>query len=106
MANSNLRSKCVVIGGNPRWIKAMEPILPGAKFVSPEQKPNQNFIKDADMVWIQTRCIGHSYSRAYRDFAKSKNIPVHYFDYSSAVECAKEIYRADLKMSAQLRRAS
>ena len=46
-------------------------------------------IKRADVVWIQTNCIGHKYYNIIIELARKYNRRVRYFAYASATKCAK-----------------
>ena len=51
-------------------------------------------IKRADVVWIQTNCIGHKSYNIIIELARKYNRRVRYFAYASATKCAGMI--ADL----------
>ena len=58
---------------------------PAAHHHSPE------IIRRADVVWIQTNCIGHKSYYNIIDLARKYDRKVRYFKYASASKCAEQI---------------
>ena len=48
-------------------------------------------IRRADVVWIQTNCIGHKSYYNIIDLARKYDRKVRYFKYASASKCAEQI---------------
>ena len=48
-------------------------------------------IKRADVVWIQTNCIGHKSYNIIIDLARKYSRKVRYFAYASATKCAEQV---------------
>ncbi len=78
-------------GGHSSWLKAIRVLLPDVRFVSPDELPNRELIRNADEIWLQTNCISHSDYYTIIDIAHNSNIKLHYFQYASAEKCAKQV---------------
>lgn len=87
-------SKIVSFGGHTPWINELKKKLPDVVFISPEMQPNTNLIRNADTIWIQTNCIGHSDFYLIINIAKNAGIPIRYYSYGSADKCAEQIVRS------------
>lgn len=48
-------------------------------------------IRRADVIWIQTNAMAHSYYYKIIDEARKYGIRVRYFSYASAQKCAEQI---------------
>ena len=48
-------------------------------------------IKRADVVWIQTNCIGHKSYNIIIELARKYNRRVRYFAYASATKCTEQV---------------
>lgn len=91
-------SKIVVFGGHDSWTKEIKPKLPDVRFIHREMVPNTDMIRRADVVWIQTNALSHSFYYKIIDEARKHGIPVRYFAYASAVKCAEQLVNEDIKL--------
>lgn len=82
--------KIVVFGGHDSWVKAIKPLLPDVRFV-PNGNPSVDLIRNADVVWIQANSLSHKVFYKIIDVVRANNIPIHYFSYSSAEKCARQV---------------
>ena len=83
--------KIISFGGHVSWINELKKKFPDVVFISPEMQPNTELIRNADTVWIQTNCIGHSDFYLIINTAKNAGIPIRYYSYSSADKCAEQL---------------
>lgn len=83
--------KIVSYGGHKTWIREIRRMLPDVKFYDGEVTPNEDLIANADMVWIQTNCIGHPSYYKIIDIVKNCKIPFKCFSHASAKLCAKQL---------------
>lgn len=83
--------RVLVFGGHDTWLKAIRPMLPGARFFEKESLPDLNALKNADVVWIQSNAISHKFFCRVIHAARKANIPVRYFGFASARKCAEQL---------------
>ena len=86
--------KIVSFGGHVSWIKELKKKLPDVVFISPEMQPNTDLIRNAETVWIQSNCIGHSDFYLIINTAKNAGIPIRYYSHSSADKCADQLVKS------------
>lgn len=86
----------VVFGGHDTWAKAIKPMFDGdIRFIFRDKLPDDNLIRHADMVWVQTNCISHPNHWKISRAAQASKVPVHHFAFASAEKCARQIIEAD-----------
>lgn len=90
-------SKICVFGGHDTWLKSIKPLLPNTRFISREVQPNPDIIKNADIIWLQSNSMSHSYYYKVIDTARANNIPCRYFRFASAQKCAEQLATNDMK---------
>lgn len=91
-----LLSSTLVFGGHPTWEKAIRPLFKGnIRFFGKELQFDANVIRHADVIWIQTNAISHSQYYRIMDEARRYQVPVRYFQFASAKQCAMQIIRAN-----------
>lgn len=90
-----VRQRTVVFGGSDNWLKAIRPLLPGVNFVRRDTSPNADMIRRADVVWVQTNYIAHSYYYKVAEIARNSDVPIRYFTCTNAVRCAERLAAAD-----------
>ena len=56
-----------------------------------EDISSPEIIRRADVVWIQTNCIGHKSYYNIIDLARKYGRKVRYFKYASATKCAEQV---------------
>ena len=62
-----------------------------------ENISNAEIIRRADVIWIQTNCIGHAAYFGVINLARRYNRKVRYFQYASAAKCAEQIAEEEEK---------
>ena len=89
------RQRTVVFGGSDNWLKAIRPLLPGVNFIRRDISPSADLIRRADIVWIQTNYIAHSYYYKVAEIARNSDVPIRYFTCTNAARCAERLAAAD-----------
>lgn len=89
------RQNIVIFGGHATWLKAIRPMLPNVRFIEPRENPDVNMIRNADVVWMQSNAMPHSFYGKIMDIARQRKIPVKYFAYASAEKCAYQLIEDD-----------
>ncbi len=91
------RKRTVIFGGHASWLKVIKPMLPDVKFVDADQYAfNQDLIRNADVVWIQSNCMGHAQFSNIISKVRLYGVQLRYFGYSSAEKCAEQLVTEDL----------
>lgn len=85
----------VVFGGHATWLKAVKPLLPTVKFIPPDVNPDAKLVRNADVVWMQTNAMPHSFYNKIMDIVRVNKIPVKYFAYAGAEKCAYQLAETD-----------
>lgn len=85
------QNRIVVFGGHESWAREIRPKLPNVRFVDRTMLPNAEMIRRADVIWIQTNAMCHSYYYKIIDEVRKYNVRVRYFSYASAQKCAEQI---------------
>jgi len=88
--------RVLIFGGHETWLKAIRPLLPGARFFEPGSLPDLGALKGADVIWIQANAISHKFFYRIINAARKWNIPVRYFGYASARKCAEQLAAEEL----------
>lgn len=91
-----VKRRTVIFGGHDSWLKAVKPLLPGARFYDRESLPDLNAIRGADVVWIQANALSHKHYYRIIDTARKNGIPVRYFGSASAKRCAVQLAMDEL----------
>ena len=97
----DVQNNTVIFGGFDNWRNAIKPLLKGNIRLIPRDMKNfdVSIIRNADIIWIQTNSMSHSFYNKIIDTAKPYNKQIHYFLYGSAVKCVEQI--ADFDTSIQ-----
>lgn len=82
--------RLVAFGGHDSWLREIKFKLPNVRFMS-DDISSPEIIKRADVVWIQTNCIGHKSYNIIIDLARKYSRKVRYFAYASATKCAEQV---------------
>ena len=82
--------RLVAFGGHDSWLREIKFKLPDVRFMS-DDISSPEIIKRADVVWIQTNCIGHKSYNIIIDLARKYSRKVRYFAYVSATKCAEQV---------------
>lgn len=96
------KQNIVVFGGHATWLKAVKPLLPKVRFIEPTTNPDINMIRNADVVWMQSNAMPHSYYNKIMDIVRLRKIPVKYFAYASAEKCARQLAEDDIQLNANM----
>lgn len=87
--------RIVVFGGHYSWAREIKQKLPNVRFIDRTMQPNAELIRRADVVWIQTNSLSHSYYYKIIDEVRKHHVPVRYFSYASATKCAEQVVEED-----------
>lgn len=92
-----VKRKTLVFGGNNSWVKRVKQNISGnIRFFERNGIPNEEAIKNADVVWIQTFSISHSeYYKIINTAATSPDVEVHFFPSHGIVASAINIAKLD-----------
>ena len=82
--------RLVAFGGHDSWLREIKFKLSDVRFMS-DDISSPEIIKRADVVWIQTNCIGHKSYNIIIDLARKYSRKVRYFAYASATKCAEQV---------------
>lgn len=90
-----IKLRAVVFGGHDSWLREIKFKLPDVRFYG-ENLSSPEVIRKADVVWIQTNCIGHKSFYGIIDLCRRYNKKVRYFKYASAIKCAEQVAEDEL----------
>lgn len=93
------KKRTVVFGGHESWVSSIRPMLPEVTFVDKRMSPNENLIRHADVVWVQSNALAHKHFYKLIDVARTWAIPVRYFAFASPEKCARQLAEYDLEIS-------
>ena len=82
--------RILAFGGHDSWLREIKFKVPDVRFMG-EDISSPEIIRRADVVWIQTNCIGHKSYYNIIDLARKYDRKVRYFKYASASKCAEQI---------------
>lgn len=82
--------RIVAFGGHDSWLREIKSKLPNVRFCG-ENVNGPDIIRKADVVWIQTNCIGHRSYYHIIDLCRKHDRRVRYFGYASAAKCAEQV---------------
>lgn len=82
--------RLVAFGGHDSFLREIKFKLPDVRFMG-EDISSPEIIRRADVVWIQTNCIGHKSYYNIIDLARKYGRKVRYFKYASATKCAEQV---------------
>lgn len=82
--------RIVAFGGHDSWLREIKPKLPDVRFCG-ENVTSPDIIRKADVIWIQTNCIGHRTYYHIIDLCRKHNRRVRYFGYASTAKCAEQV---------------
>lgn len=93
-----IHKNTVVCGGHPNWLKDIQPLLTGnIRFIDMPSHTDVKVFRNAEVIWIQHQAISHAGYYRIMNEARRLHIPVHYFTYPSARNCAEQIVIQDKK---------
>ena len=82
--------RIIAFGGHDSWLREIKFKVPDVRFMG-EDISSPEVIRRADVVWIQTNCIGHKSYYNIIDLARKYGRKVRYFKYASATKCAEQV---------------
>lgn len=82
--------RIIAFGGHDSWLREIKFKVPDVRFMG-EDISSPEVIRRADVVWIQTNCIGHKSYYNIIDLARKYGRNVRYFKYASATKCAEQV---------------
>lgn len=82
--------RIIAFGGHDSWLREIKFKVPDVRFMG-EDISSPEVIRRADVVWIQTNCIGHKSYYGIIDLARKYGRKVRYFKYASATKCAEQV---------------
>lgn len=82
--------RLIAFGGHDSFLREIKFKLPDVRFVG-EDISSPEIIRRADVVWIQTNCIGHKSYYNIIDLARKYGRKVRYLKYASATKCAEQV---------------
>ena len=92
------RKRTVIFGGHDSFLKAIKPMLPTVRFVDAgNQTFDPDIVRNADVVWVQNNCIGHSQYWNIARNCRQAGVQMRYFGFASAEKCAEQLVTEDLK---------
>ena len=91
--------RVIAFGGHDSWLRAIKFKVPDVRFMG-EDISSAEVIRRADVVWIQTNCIGHNTYYNVIDLVRRYGRKVRYFKYASAVKCAEQVAEEEKKSKA------
>ena len=92
------KRRIIIVGGHERWISAMKQYIPNALYINPSSLNfDVSLIKNADVLWLQTKAMPHSLYYKVIDKVRSSKITIKYFTFPSAKKCAIELYFDETK---------
>lgn len=91
--------RVVAFGGHASWLREIKFKVPDVRFMG-ENISDAEVIRRADVVWLQTNCIGHDTYYGVINLARRYNRKVRYFQYASAAKCAEQIAEEEEKSKA------
>ncbi len=86
-----VRERTVICGGHDSFVKQLTQMITGNVRVLSNVRINDDLIRNAASVWIQTNALSHSDYYKITDLCRKYDIPLHYFLYASARKCAEQI---------------
>lgn len=86
----------IAFGGHDSWLREIKFKVPDVRFMG-EDISSAEVIRRADVVWIQTNCIGHNTYYNVIDLVRRYGRKVRYFKYASAVKCAEQVAEEEEK---------
>ncbi len=88
-----VRERVVVCGGHDSFIRQFTQMITGNIRILSNVRINDDLIRNAKMVWIQTNALSHSDYYKITDLCRKNNIPMYYFLSASARKCAEQIVK-------------
>lgn len=95
---AEVRKRTVVFGGHDSFLREIKQKLPNVRFVDVDKIAfSPELIRNAEVVWIQNNCIGHSQFNNIARQARQYGVQMRYFAWASAEKCAEQVVKEDAK---------
>ena len=86
-----MEDRIVICGGHDSFIKQFSQLITGNVRYLSNVRINEELIRGASSVWLQTNAMSHSDYYKIMDLCRRNSIPVNYFTFASARKCAEQI---------------
>ena len=86
-----MEDRIVICGGHDSFIKQFSQLITGNVRYLSNVRINEELIRGASSVWLQTNALSHSDYYKIMDLCRRNSIPVNYFTFASARKCAEQI---------------
>ena len=96
-SNQKEHKNICVFGGHESWKKEIKNILPNVRFINYEKNFSVDLVKNADVIWIQSNAIKHSFYNKVINTARKCGVTYKYFQYAGVQKCAKQVVQFMLK---------
>lgn len=87
------KERIIVCGGHDSFVKQFTQLITGNVRILSNVKINEDLIRNADTIWIQTNALSHSDYYKIMDLCRKMGKPVNYFLYASARKCAEQVVK-------------
>lgn len=84
----------VLYGGFPKFLLAIQNLLPELRTFQPDRRVDANVAQNADIVFLQVNCMGHPMYYTITNICRQNNIPYVILNSSSASNAASQILDA------------
>ena len=88
------QERIVICGGHDSFLKQFTQLITGNVRTLNNVRVNDELIRNASEIWIQTNAISHSEYYKILNLCRKNDKPVHYFQYASARKCAEQIVKS------------
>lgn len=95
--------RIVICGGHDSFLRQFSQLITGNVRYLNNVRVNEDLIRNADAIWIQTNAISHSEYYKVVDLCRKNNRPLNYFLYASARKCAEQVVQDCLKQKKPIR---
>lgn len=82
--------KELICGGHESWLNGFKKHIRGVVLERGGGPHSMEILKSADEIWVQPNAISHAFYRKILYVSRKRKIPLHYFAYSSHVECVRQ----------------
>lgn len=93
------KCKTIIIGGTDNWINKFKEKLNNVAFLSSKANLNEDLLKTADVIWIQTIALKHADFYNLSNYSAKRNIPMNYFSYSNINKCLTQLIEKDNELA-------
>ncbi len=91
-----VKKNTVIIGGREGSESSLRQLLKGnVRYILKDRNYDPSILRGADVIWIQSGFLSHSFFYKMIDAARSYRVPVRYFAGSGAERCALQVAEND-----------